>query len=640
MNTEKKISIEKIKNTLKVAVPPALVSTIILFINILFFGTNNIIIAPYMTLTFIRMRNYLTIEKNIIKPLFIHLIIGILSSIASESLYSTFIINLLGVGILAYFLTDEYNPSSYFPYLMAFVFLQLFPTSIEEIPKRLVAILISYIVVFIALIIFSPKGVCSKISTLIEDGINNISFQLKAILDGNEEELENKRFNLFEICKELNRFVYSSGKKRYYPFVIVFQHMNNIIDEIESNKNSVNFNENYLKNLRELFLVYNTFNRNKYINNIAEFISKNSFKDENTNFYIVYVLNYFISAIKGTMKPNKFNLKKYLNFKDSKEYFQKYSKYTLSLNGFKIRFAIRISILLSVSFTGIRLFNIPKGYWIPMTIFLLTLPFYEDSKTRVKLRFRGTIIGLIISFILFSIFKSNISHVIILIICTFFMYAFSDYGTMTIYITCYALAMTTIHMGDDEAIILRLIYTCISALSVLFANNFILPTKNHIELITMIDKLVELDEVIVDKIRSILDSSFNKCEIRDIIYSSYLISGKLQMHYSKVDNINFKNLLARNNQLTTLLTHCCIILCNEKNSELDKRYIYECLNNIDHILENMKINSPKKTILRDISCVNVNNLNHKNNYENTLLLKCLKKTSEVKEDLDNLKNDI
>ncbi|MDQ0462228.1 hypothetical protein QOZ91_003819, partial [Clostridium sardiniense] len=84
MNTEKKISIEKIKNTLKVAVPPALVSTIILFINILFFGTNNIIIAPYMTLTFIRMRNYLTIEKNIIKPLFIHLIIGILSSIASE----------------------------------------------------------------------------------------------------------------------------------------------------------------------------------------------------------------------------------------------------------------------------------------------------------------------------------------------------------------------------------------------------------------------------------------------------------------------------------------------------------------------------------------------------------------------------
>lgn len=639
------MKIDKFKNTLKVAVPPAIVSTIILFINLLFWGLNNIIIAPYMTLTFIRMKNYITIEKNIIKPLFIHLFIGVLASIASEEVYSAFIINLLGVGILAYFLTDEYNPSSYFPYLMAFVFLQIFPTKIEEIPSRLIAISISYLIVFIALMIFSPRGVCSRISTLIEDGFNNITIQLKDMLDGNSEELENKKFDLFEICKELNRFVYSSGKKRYYPFIIVFQHMNNIIDEISSNNTSLNQNKKYLKDLRKLFSNYNKYynldsDKIKYINNIIEFTSSNSFKDKNMNCYIVYVLNYFVYAIKGTMKPNKFNIRKYFNFKNSKEYFQKYNKYTFSLNEFKIRFAIRISILLSISFTFIRLFNIPKGYWIPMTIFLLTLPFYEDSKTRVKLRFRGTIIGLIISFILFSVFKSSISHIIILVICTFFMYAFSDYGTMTIYITCYALAITTIYMGDDEAIILRLIYTCLSALIVLFANNFILPNKNHIELTTMINKLIELDEIIVEKIRSILDSNFNKDEISDIIYSSYLISGKLQMHYSKVDNINFKNLLARNNQLTTLLTHCCIILCNENRSKLDKIYITECLNNIDRILDNMKVNSSQKTILRCRCCINVNNLDHKNNYGNILLLKCLKKSNEVEEDLINLKNDI
>lgn len=635
--------IEKFKNTLKVALPPALVSTIILFVNLSFFGLNNIIIAPYMTLTFIRMKNYLTIEKNIIKPLFIHLFIGILASIATEGIYNAFIINLFGVGILAYFLTDEYNPSSYFPYLMAFVFLQIFPIKFNQIPNRLLSILISYLIVFIALKVFSPKGVCSRISTLIKDGFDNISLQLKDLLDENHKDLENKTFDLFEICKELNRFVYSSGKKRYYPFIIVFQHINNVIDEIESNNKLLNENREYLKKLRKLFSNYNKYynsNSNEYINYIVEFISKNSFNNKNTNYYIVYILNYFISAIKEITKPNKFDFKKYLNFKESKEYFQKYNQYTFSLNGFKIRFAIRISILLSVSFTGIRLFNIPKGYWIPMTIFLLTLPFYEDSKIRVKLRFRGTIIGLIISFILFSIFKSSTSHIIILLICTFFMYAFSDYGTMTIYITCYALAITTISMGDDEAIILRLVYTCISALFVLFANNFILPNKNHIELITMINKLVELDEVIVDKIRSILESNFNKDEIRDIIYSSYLISGKLQMHYSKVDNINFKNLLTRNNQLTTLLTHCCIILSNENRSKLDKLYINECLNNIDRILDNMKFNSSQKTILRYKSCVNVNNLGHKNNYVNILLLKCLKKSNEVEEDLINLKNDI
>ena len=147
--------------------------------------------------------------------------------------------------------------------------------------------------------------------------------------------------------------------------------------------------------------------KEKYIELINDFISNNSLKYENLNHYMVYILNRLISAVKDTTKPNLFDFKKYLNFSKSKEYFEKYSKYKFSLNQFKIRFAIRISLLLAISFTAIRAFNIPKGYWIPMTIFLLTMPFYEDSKKRVSLRFKGTVIGLIASFILFSIFTTH-----------------------------------------------------------------------------------------------------------------------------------------------------------------------------------------------------------------------------------------
>ena len=187
------MNMEQIKSKLKVALPPALVSTIILFINLYFFGLNNIIIAPYMTLTFIRLKSNAAIEKNIIRPLVIHLIIGFLASIASEAVYSAFIINLLGVGILAYFLTDEYDPSSYFPYLMAFVFLQIFPTHFDKIPMRLLSITIAYVVVIIALMIFAPKGVYTKITKLIENGFNNVSQQLKDVLDGNKENIKNQK---------------------------------------------------------------------------------------------------------------------------------------------------------------------------------------------------------------------------------------------------------------------------------------------------------------------------------------------------------------------------------------------------------------------------------------------------------------
>ena len=39
------------------------------------------------------------------------------------------------------------------------------------------------------------------------------------------------------------------------------------------------------------------------------------------------------------------------------------------------------------SFFVIRRFSLPKGYWLPMTVFILALPFYEDSKARVYARF-------------------------------------------------------------------------------------------------------------------------------------------------------------------------------------------------------------------------------------------------------------
>ena len=60
-------------------------------------------------------------------------------------------------------------------------------------------------------------------------------------------------------------------------------------------------------------------------------------------------------------------------------------------------------------------------------------------------------------------------HFVIILVTTFFMYAFKDYATMSIYVTCYALAITTISMSDGEAVILRLLYTGIAAIVGLFA---------------------------------------------------------------------------------------------------------------------------------------------------------------------------
>ena len=70
------MEVNSIRKTLKKALPPTILSMVLLLVNLKFFGLSNIIIATYMTLTFIRMRTYLIIENNIFKPLFIQLAIG------------------------------------------------------------------------------------------------------------------------------------------------------------------------------------------------------------------------------------------------------------------------------------------------------------------------------------------------------------------------------------------------------------------------------------------------------------------------------------------------------------------------------------------------------------------------------------
>lgn len=627
MNFHRKIT--KLKDT----IPTALVSLTILFINLSFFGLNNIIIAPYMTLTFIRMKNYIMIEKNIFKPLFIHLLIGILASIASLNISSAIFINLISIFLLCYFLTDDYNSGSYFPYLMGFVFLQLFTTTANEIPKRLLAITVSYIVVFLYLLLFSRKGIGSHIKVLIKKGRENILLQLKYLYIGDITSLKKEQFNLFEICKELNRVVYSSDKKEYYQFIILFQHFNNFINEFIENKKYLSENKLYIKKLSKLILkldINENCNLALYSNFITEFLKENSLNDKNINNYIIFILNYLISSMENIKTYKRNFIKKFFDFRSSKEYF---SKYRLSLNEFKIRFAIRLTLLLTTAFTFIKIFYIPKGYWIPMTIFLLTLPFYEDSKIRIKERFIGTVIGIIISFIIFYIFKEKDAHIIIIIISTVLMYYFTDYKVMTIYTTCYALAISTITMGDGEAVFLRIFYTGISAIVVLFANNFIFPNKNHIELINMIHKLIKLDEIMLDKIYDIINGTFDKNEIKKLLFTSYLISGKLQMHFQKLNNKSLKSFIFKNNQFTTLIIHSAVVLSLEEGYNIDELYVKECVENMKNIFES--IYNEKNNC-----CFNINIIKHKDDYKNYKLLECIRKASGVYDAMVELKKEI
>ncbi|WP_430484869.1 FUSC family protein [Clostridium sp. B9] len=648
------LEINNLKKVLKRALPSTIVSSLILFINVKFFGMRNVIIAPYMALTFVRMRNYAIVEKNEFSPLFLHLIIGIFASLVSRGIWSEAFINLFGIIILVYLLTDEYNPNSYFPYLMAFVFLQVFPIEPSEMPKRILAIITSYLIVYVALRIVSPKGEVSKIESLINAGFDEIISQIDFLIQENGSEVKENQFKLFNIVKELNRLVYLGNKHKYYQFIVAFQQIINIIDDFSSSS-MIKDNKKCYKNMKELF-VFIKNNLNDITGcerEIYSFRKNSKFNNANLKKYVDLIMDYLLEAIKH-MNCKKFSLRKFLNFnnKKDKEYFEVYSKYNYKLNQFKLRFATRISILITLSFLVVRLFHLEKGYWLPMTIFLLEVPFYSDSKKRVWNRFRGTAMGTVVALILFAIFKTPLEHVIIIIIATFFKYTFKNYGIMSIYITCYALGISTMTMNEGAAGFYRLGYTGIAAILVLFANKFIFPNKNHSELNRMIRRLVELDNVMINKCLDLLngvkyDVKNEEIDIRRIIYSSYLISSRLQMHNDSVDDIlceDLKKFMVENSEFLASITSYCIVL-NNSNFDNNKEDYSLALNGVNILKEigaRLKCNDSfdrQFEVLND-EIKSFRSLSYKDNYKNYSIMKTLDKLLGVKSILNNIYKEI
>ena len=638
------MEVNSIGKTLKKALPPTILSMVLLLVNLKFFGLSNIIIAIYMTLTFIRMRTYLIIENNIFKPLFIQLAIGVLASVASMGGLLEVLINFFGIIILVYLLTDEYNPDSYFPYLMAFVLLQMFPVKFDQISNRLLGIFVSYIIVYLALMIVSPKGEDNKIQELIKSGFENIHSQFKNLYYDDIDKVKSEQIELFDICRELNRFVYSGGRRKYYQIMIAFQHINNIIHDLKSSKEIIEENKKEFKRFYKLFkYLENNFKDYKLCaERLEEFEKEFKFHNKNLTFYTSLVLRYLSESIEH-LNYHRFNLRKFLNFKNNKDYFQVYSKYNLKLNEFKLRFAIRMSVIVTLAFFVIRRFSLPKGYWLPMTVFILALPFYEDSKARVYARFRGTILGVIVAFLLFSVFKGQEMHFVIILVTTFFMYAFKDYATMSIYVTCYALAITTISMSDGEAVILRLLYTGIAAIVVLFANKFILPNKNHVELINMVKKLIDLDKVMITKAREALEKDFDEMELRRIIYSSYLISGRIHMHTNpsdKKEDKEIKKFMLSNSEFTTSIINYAVILSNSNKGALDYEYINEGISLIEEKLRSFTEEFFYKSNYIGSFCKNIQLINREDNYKNYCLIKCVDRDYNLEKNLNILKRTI
>ena len=430
-----------IKHSAKGAIAPTIVAALIFLITYRFFGVENSMIAPFATLSYMRFTRLNHNLDCMFKHVMIYMIMAGLAFIACINLPLCIIVNALGLFWIAYLLIDEYQPNNYFASGMALMFFQLAPTEgLSGLGMRIGALAVSFVVIFLFVVIPMILGFGKKketLSDMIARGFENCKKQL-AMAEAdmaagittpeNRSERQALRDTLDQINHQTSMEIYAYNRSAILPrgktswycrFVLFFQVLNYLL--ITQDK------PGHVEEARSLLEIF--------------------------------------EEMFHTEKP-KADYKK-LRVRVNKP----------DIRNFRLRFALRLVIIVTPCIAFAYQSGFDNAYWLVISVFFMMIPYSDETGSRVKQRVTGTICGLVICFVLFTIFPGFSAHVVIMMIANFLIYSASGYGAMVSYITCSALAVQTVDIMLLPVLGERLVYTLIGAAIALLANRFVFPIR-------------------------------------------------------------------------------------------------------------------------------------------------------------------
>ena len=148
--------------------------------------------------------------------------------------------------------------------------------------------------------------------------------------------------------------------------------------------------------------------------------------------------------------------------------------YTKSI---KFSFAVRSALGITLSIFIADYFKLSEGRWIYFTAFSIIIPIYELSKKKLKDRVFATFVGGIIIVILFSIFKSMVIRMLIIMVAGYLRSYTSTYKYGTIYTTISAIGAAAITGGAVVLTIDRMLFVILGAIIAIIINKFVLPVR-------------------------------------------------------------------------------------------------------------------------------------------------------------------
>lgn len=604
--TIKQMNIKRFKLPLIFAV----LSVVLMGLYKTIFGVENTVIGLIIAMaSYAFLRLDLTsypIYKSMIF-LILNLFLAISAYISAINPFVGLIINFLILFTVSFIYTTEFKNVISYIFLLLYVYMLEYPISLDELPRRLVAMGVGVFIIIGIHILFNRRNFKKNSNNIIIRSIRNIQKEICHIINESYRERENiyidselRKLLILIEGRNNNKFIENHKDDIYFNIVLILERINSIINKVGKVNNKSKDVIDYLNSL------------NHDLENITLFLERkveciNEEKDDLNKSYMInnwaekeYAFLGECTELIRLLEKNINNLYEYNRKKSRKRIKLKFNlkelligNSSLKMKNLRVAYSLKLAIAVSLIMFIVDLFKIHQGRWIVTSVYVVIQPYEEETLTKAIKRFKGTIIGVIIYISIFTFFPHIIPLELLLLILMFLYFVQKDYEKKVVCTALMALSFGLSRSTVGYLAFYRFFFVIIGIVIALGVNKLIFPQSIKNSIYDLKERYLELTSKLLYELKSILyEEKYNENTIK-LLLDCNLIECKLMENKLIAENLELKDLVDKQSIILSKI-RCLVLFISYSNWGISSKHI-----NVDKNLLNVIFNKIEEE-LREI----------------------------------------
>ncbi|WP_142420701.1 FUSC family protein [Clostridium perfringens] len=588
----------------------AVLSVVLMGLYKTIFGVENTIIGLIIAMaSYAFLRLDLTsypIYKSMIF-LILNLFLAISAYISAINPFAGLIINFLILFTVSFIYTTEFKNVISYIFLLLYVYMLEYPISLDELPRRLVAMGVGVFIIIGIHILFNRRNFKKNSNNIIIRSIRNIQKEICHIINESYREKENiyidselRKLLILIEGRNNNKFIENHKDDIYFNIVLILERINSIINKVGKINNKSKDIIDYLNRLNHDLENITLFLERKVdcINEEKDDLSKPSTINNWTEKEYAFLGE--CTELIRLLEKNINNLYEYNKKKSRKRIKLKFNlkelligNSSLKMKHLRVAYSLKLAIAVSLIMFIVDLFKIHQGRWIVTSVYVVIQPYEEETLTKAIKRFKGTIIGVIIYISIFTFFPHIIPLELLLLILMFLYFVQKDYEKKVVCTALMALSFGLSRSTVGYLAFYRFLFVIIGIVIALGINKLIFPQSIKNSIYDLKERYLELTNKLLYELKSILyEEKYNENTIK-LLLDCNLIESKLMENKLIAENLELKDLVDKQSIILSKI-RCLILFINYSNWGISSKHI-----NVDKNLLNVIFNKIEEE-LREI----------------------------------------